>query len=92
MICKVNNNRESIMKNENKDQAKSCSIKEEICSRGKSSCGCGSSGAIYGFGVVGALFYFLQNAHTIGAVLLGIGKAIVWPAILMYQLLAYLHL
>ena len=49
-------------------------------------------GAIYGLGVVGALFYFLQNTSTLGMVLLGIGKAIFWPAILMFKLLTYLKI
>jgi hypothetical protein len=48
--------------------------------------------AIYGLGVVGALFYFLQNAATFGAVMIGIGKSIFWPAILMFKLLTYLQL
>ena len=52
----------------------------------------GGSGAIYGLGVVGALFYFLQNTATLGEVLIGIGKAIFWPAILMFKLLTYLQL
>jgi hypothetical protein len=55
------------------------------------SCKCGS-GAIYGLGVVGALFYFLQNATTFMSVIEGIGKAIFWPAILMFKLLTYLQL
>lgn len=49
-----------------------------------------SSGAIYGLGVVGALFYFLGQATSFGMVMLGIGKAIFWPAILMFKLLTYL--
>lgn len=49
-----------------------------------------SSGAIYGLGVIGALFYFLGNAATFGMVMLGIGKAFFWPAILMFKLLTYL--
>jgi hypothetical protein len=49
-----------------------------------------SSGAIYGLGVIGALFYFLGKAATFGAVMLGIGKAFFWPAILMFKLLTYL--
>lgn len=52
----------------------------------------GCSGAIYGLGVIGALFYFLQNATNFGMVMLGIGKAIFWPAILMFKLLTYLHM
>jgi hypothetical protein len=50
----------------------------------------GSNGAIYGLGVIGALFYFLKGATSLGAVLIGIGKSIVWPAFLVYQLLVYL--
>ena len=50
----------------------------------------GNSNAIYGLGVVGALFYFLGGATSFGMVLLGIGKSIFWPAILMFKLLTYL--
>ena len=52
----------------------------------------GGSNAIYGLGVIGALFYFLQNATTFGIVMLGIGKSFFWPAILMFKLLTFLHL
>lgn len=64
--------------------------KDKIC---KHHCHkCGDSGAIYGLGVIGALFYFLQNAPTFGAVMIGIGKSIFWPAILMFKLLTYLQM
>lgn len=53
---------------------------------------CGSGNAIYGLGVVGALFYFLNGATTFTAVMIGIGKAFFWPAILMFKLLTYLQL
>ena len=52
----------------------------------------GNSNAIYGLSVIGALFYFLQNASTLTAVLIGIGKSIFWPAILMFKLLTFLKL
>lgn len=56
-------------------------------------CHChGGSGAIYGLGVVGALFYFLQGATNANMVLIGIGKAFFWPALLMYKLLTYLRM
>ncbi len=48
------------------------------------------SNAIYGLGVIGALFYFLSKATTFGLVMVGIGKSIFWPAILMFKLLTYL--
>jgi len=38
------------------------------------------------------LFYFLSNATSFGMVMIGIGKAIFWPAILMFQLLTFLGL
>ena len=48
-----------------------------------------SSGAGYGLGVVGALIYFLSHATTFGAGALGVFKAMVWPAILVYLALGY---
>lgn len=52
----------------------------------------GGNNAIYCLGVVGALFYFLKGAATFGAVIMGIGKSIFWPAILMFKLLSYLKI
>lgn len=55
--------------------------------------GGGSHGdAIYGLGVIGAMLYFLQGATTFVSVLMGIGKAIFWPAILMFKLLTFLKI
>ena len=53
---------------------------------------CGSSGAIYGLGLVGALVYFIQQATSFGGVLLGILKALVWPALLAYKALEFLKM
>ena len=44
-------------------------------------------GAVYGLGFIGALVYYLQNANTLWEGVLGILKAIVWPALLIYKLL-----
>ncbi len=52
----------------------------------------GNGNAIYGLGVIGALFYFLQNVSGLEAILWGIGKAVFWPAILMFKLLTYLQI
>jgi hypothetical protein len=71
-------------------------IENDCCSKVYSpKCHCHHSGhadAIYGLGVVGALFYFLQSASGLSEVLLGIGKSIFWPAILMFKLLTYLQM
>lgn len=50
------------------------------------------SGAIYGIGIFGALFYFLQGATTFGAVLFGIFKSIFWPAFVLYKILTILQM
>lgn len=65
---------------------------EKVTVKNHSCLGSGSSGAIYGLGVIGALFYFLQGANGLWSVLVGIGKAIFWPAILMFKLLTYLQM
>ncbi|AKM82729.1 MAG: hypothetical protein UT28_C0001G0952 [Berkelbacteria bacterium GW2011_GWE1_39_12] len=50
----------------------------------------GPAGAVYGMGFVGALVYFLTNAGTFWIGVLGVLKAIVWPAILVYEALKFL--
>jgi hypothetical protein len=47
---------------------------------------------IYGLAVIGAAVYFIQHAVGLWAGVLGILKAFVWPAILMYHLMAYLKM
>lgn len=47
----------------------------------------GGSDAIYGIGVIGALVYFLQHATTFMEGLIGIGKAIFWPGVVLYRVL-----
>lgn len=51
-----------------------------------------SGGAVYGMGLIGALVYFIQHATSFADGLLGVLKAIVWPAILIYQVLVNLKL
>ena len=52
----------------------------------------GASEAVYGLGLIGALVYFIQHATTFGMGLLSLLKAIVWPALLVYQALAALKM
>ena len=69
-------------------------IKEE-CGKDCHGCSCGKSGAssnsVYGFGFLGALYYFLTTATSFSDGLLGIVKAILWPAFLVYQDLSLLQ-
>lgn len=49
-----------------------------------------SSGAIYGLGFIGAAIYFISQATTFWAGVLGFLKAIVWPAFLVYDAFKFL--
>lgn len=49
-----------------------------------------SSGALYGLGMLGALVYFIAHATTFGEVVVGIGKAIFWPGVVLYRVLELL--
>lgn len=60
--------------------------KNKICG----CCGGGCSGAVYGLGFVGAVIYYISTATGFWNGVLGILKAIVWPAFLVFELLKYL--
>lgn len=49
-----------------------------------------TAGAIYGLGFVGAVIYFITTAAGFWAGLLGVLKALVWPAFLVYETFKYL--
>lgn len=54
-------------------------------------CGCNSgTGAIYGLGFIGAVIYYIQEATGFWSGVLGILKALVWPAFLVYEALRFL--
>jgi hypothetical protein len=50
----------------------------------------GGGNAVYGLGLIGALVYYIQYAHGFWSVILGILKALVWPAFAIYELLKFL--
>ena len=50
----------------------------------------GTSGAIYGLGFLGAVIYYISTATSFWMGLLGVLKAIVWPAFLVFELLRFL--
>jgi len=50
------------------------------------------SDGLYGLGFIGALVYYLQQATSLWTGIIGIFKAMVWPAFLVYELLAYLKM
>lgn len=45
----------------------------------------GITAAIYGLGFIGSVVYYFTNAQNIVEVLAGIGKSLVWPAILVFN-------
>ena len=51
----------------------------------------GATGGTYFLVLIGAAVYFIQVAHSFGDGLLGVLKAIVWPAVLIYEVLKFLH-
>jgi hypothetical protein len=51
-------------------------------------CHCGASGgSVYFLGFIGAAVYYLQQSTTFWTGVLGVLKAMVWPAFLVYKLL-----
>jgi len=44
-----------------------------------------SGGAVYGLGMIGAAVYFLPHATSFWFGVLALLKALVWPAILVYE-------
>jgi hypothetical protein len=52
----------------------------------------GGGGAFYGLGLIGALFYFLQNAQGFNEIMIGIFKSLAWPAFLIYKVLGMLNM
>ena len=57
---------------------------------GKTHVHCGSGGAVYGLGFLGAAIYYISQATGFWMGVLGILKAIVWPAFLVFEVLKFL--
>lgn len=51
----------------------------------------GGVGFAYFLGMIGAAVYYVQQATTFGGDLVGLLKALVWPAFLIYHLLLFVH-
>ena len=64
----------------------------ECCTKCGASNGKGGAigGGIYGMAFIGALIYFLQHATSFGMGVLGVIKAIGWPAVLVHKALELL--
>jgi len=51
-----------------------------------------ASDAVYGLGLIGAWIYYISQAPTFWMGVLGFLKGIVWPAMLVYEALKFLHM
>jgi hypothetical protein len=61
-------------------------------SKGRGSVNNGIVGGIYGMAFLGGAIYYIQHATSFWVALLGIVKAILWPAVLMYKVLELLQM
>lgn len=52
----------------------------------------GQSGAVYGLGFIGAAIYFISAAASFWGGVVGVLKAIVWPAFLVFESFKLLEL
>ncbi|HNW27982.1 MAG TPA: hypothetical protein PKN50_05875 [Spirochaetota bacterium] len=59
---------------------------------GKGFGGNASGGTVYGLGFIGAAVYFISNATGFWMGVLGFLKAIVWPAILVYEAFKHFYM
>lgn len=51
----------------------------------------GGGGAVFGLGLIGAMVWFWQQADGFGEHVVGILKAFVWPAFLIFDAFKALH-
>jgi len=49
-------------------------------------------GGVYGLAFIGAAVYYIQHATSFLNGCVGLLKALVWPAIIMYKVLVLLHM
>ncbi|HPF31162.1 MAG TPA: hypothetical protein PLO25_02540 [Candidatus Saccharibacteria bacterium] len=63
--------------------------KRYLAKRGRDCYPSGGGDAVYGLGLIGALIYFISNATTFWMGVLGILKALVWPAFVVYEVLKF---
>lgn len=52
----------------------------------------GPSSAVYSMGLFGAAFYFFPHAVGLSGFVLAFLKTLIWPALLVYQLLSFFKL
>ena len=51
----------------------------------------GSTGTVYGLGLIGAWVFYLKRATTTEEKVKGFFKGLVWPAFMVYEMLIFLN-
>jgi len=69
-----------------------CEADKKCCGRRGKMRGGRMASPIFGLGFLGALVYYIHNANNFGQGVLGVLKALVWPAMLVYHLLGHLNM
>lgn len=64
-------------------------MKKRVVRTSGSTCGSGCGGMFYGLGFIGSAVYYIANATTILSGIIGLLKAAVWPAFLVFELLKF---
>jgi hypothetical protein len=75
-----------VINNTEEKQAQCDEVCKDKCKKANKSMG---GGAFYGLGFVGAAVYFIMHSHTFLDGVIGILKAIVWPALVSFKLLEF---
>ena len=52
----------------------------------------GTCGGVYGLAFLGALVYYIQGATSFWAGVVGVAKALFWPAVLIHKLFGLLKM
>ena len=76
-----------IIREENGDK---CCGNFKCCGGKKMDFSCNNQNAIYGIGLIGAMVYFISTSHGFASILLGVLKAFIWPALVVFQLMKFL--
>lgn len=50
------------------------------------------AGAVYGFGIFGAMIYYIQTATSFFGGVIGFIKAFFWPGFVVYELMKFLEM
>ncbi len=74
---------------ENEDQPSATVTKHQ--GRGRKPPNAQGGGAVYGLGLIGALVWYWRQAEDGGEYVVAVFKALVWPALLVYEALKALN-